>query len=53
MNEFDRDDAFDSEYRDYDELYAEMMETGPEDWLPGAGIREEFDPETLKMLNQF
>lgn len=44
---------FDFEYNDFDELYESMMETGPEDWLPDAGIRETFDPETQKLLNQF
>lgn len=46
-NEFDR------EYNDFDELYDSMMETNPEDWLPDTGIREEFDAETIAMLNNF
>jgi len=29
------------------------METGPEDWLPDSGIREEFDRETLALLKNF
>jgi hypothetical protein len=29
------------------------METNPEDWLPDAGIREEFDSETIAMLKNF
>jgi len=44
---------FDFEYNDFDELYESMMETGPEDWLPSSGVREQFDAETLKLLNQF
>ena len=46
-------DEFDYQYNDFDELYDEMMETDPEDWLPSSGIRETFDPETEKMLRQF
>jgi hypothetical protein len=44
---------FEYEYNDFDELYSSMMETDPEDWLPSSGIREEFNPETLKLLAQF
>jgi hypothetical protein len=44
---------FDFQYNDFDELYEAMMETSPEDWLPSCGVREEFDPETKKLLNQF
>jgi len=44
---------FDFEYNDFDELYESMMETGPEDWLPSSGVQEQFDAETLKLLNQF
>jgi len=44
---------FDYEYNDFDELYASMMETDPEDWLPNAGVREQLDPETLALLKNF
>jgi hypothetical protein len=47
MNDFDFD-SFDE-----NELYQSMMETNPEDWLPDAGIREEFDRETLALLKNF
>jgi hypothetical protein len=30
-----------------------MMETGPEDWLPDAGVKEQLDPETLALLKSF
>lgn len=46
-------DEFNYEYNDFDELYESMMETNPEDWLPDAGIREEFDSETIAMLKNF
>ena len=38
---------------DENDLYQSLMETGPEDWLPESGIREEFDPETLALLKNF
>jgi len=44
---------FDREYNDFDELYESMMETNPEDWLPNTGVREQFDSETLALLNNF
>jgi len=44
---------FEYEYSDFDELYDSMMESNPEDWLPESGIREQFDSETIKLLNQF
>jgi len=47
MNDFDFD-SFDE-----NNLYESMMETGPEDWLPSTGIREEFDYETLALLKNF
>lgn len=47
MNDFDFD-SFDE-----NDLYESMMETDPEDWLPSAGIREEFDSETLALLRNF
>lgn len=46
-------EEFDYEYNNFDELYDSMMETGPEDWLPDSGIKEEFDSETLAMLKSF
>ncbi len=47
MNDF-YSDSFDE-----NDLYESMMETGPEDWLPDSGIREEFDSETLALLRNF
>ena len=47
MNDFDFD-SFDE-----NDLYESMMETGPEDWLPIGGVQEQFDPETLALLNNF
>jgi hypothetical protein len=47
MNDF-YSDSFDE-----NDLYESMMETGPEDWLPDVGIREEFDSETLALLRNF
>jgi hypothetical protein len=47
MNDF-YSDSFEE-----NELYQSMMETGPEDWLPDSGIREEFDSETLALLKSF
>ena len=44
---------FDYEYNDFDELYDSMMETNPEDWLTNTGVREQFDSETLALLNNF
>ena len=44
---------FDYEYNNFDELYNSMMETNPEDWLPNTGVREQFDSETLTLLNNF
>ena len=44
---------FDYEYNNFDELYDSMMESNPEDWLPGAGVREQLDSETLVLLNNF
>jgi len=46
-------DDFNYDYNDFDELYASMMETDPEDWLPSSGIQEEFDSETLALLKSF
>lgn len=46
-------EEFDYEYNNFDELYDSMMETGPEDWLPNSGIKEQFDSETLAMLKSF
>jgi hypothetical protein len=48
MNDFDYIDSLNE-----DDLYQSMMETGPEDWLPDSGIREEFDSETLALLKNF
>ena len=48
MNEDFNFDSFDENNR-----YESMMETGPEDWLPSSGIREEFDSETLALLKNF
>jgi hypothetical protein len=45
MNEFE----FDYE----NGLYESVMETNPEDWLPDAGFKEEFDRETLALLKNF
>jgi hypothetical protein len=47
MNDFDFD-SFDE-----NDLYESMMETGPEDWLPDAGVKEQLDPETLALLKSF
>jgi hypothetical protein len=47
MNDFDFD-SFDE-----NDLYESMMETGPEDWLPDAGIKEQLDAETLALLRNF
>ncbi len=38
---------------DENELYQSMMETGPEDWLPDTGVKEELDRETLALLKNF
>jgi len=46
-------DDFNYDYMDENDLYQSMMETDPEDWLPSGGIKEEFDPETLALLNNF
>lgn len=46
-------DDFDFDSFDENELYQSMMETDLEDWLPSSGIREEFDRETLALLNNF
>ena len=43
-------EEFDLGY-DFYELTKE--ETTDEDWLPTSAIREEFDPETKKLLAQF
>lgn len=44
----------DFEFNSFEEdLYDSLMETGPEDWLPAGGIKEEFDFETIALLNQF
>ena len=48
MNDFDYLD-----YMDENDLYESLTETGPEDWLPDAGIREELDPETIALLKRF
>jgi hypothetical protein len=47
MNDF-YSDSFDE-----NDLYESMMETGPEDWLPDAGVKEQLDPETLALLKSF
>ena len=44
---------FDYEYNNFDELYDSMMKSNPEDWLPNTGVREQFDSETLALLNNF
>ena len=43
------------EYNDFDELYDEKMfkEYLDDDFLPQGGVREQFDSETQKLLNQF
>tara|TARA_B100000035_G_C20767980_1_gene451324 strand:- start:215 stop:361 length:147 start_codon:yes stop_codon:yes gene_type:complete len=43
------------EYNDFDELYDETMfkEYLDDDFLPQGGVREQFDSETQKLLNQF
>jgi hypothetical protein len=46
-------DDFNFDSFDEGDLYESLMETGPEDWLPDAGIREEFDSETLALLRNF
>lgn len=46
-------DDFNLDSFDDNDLYQSIMETGPEDWLPESGIREEFDSETLALLNNF
>jgi hypothetical protein len=46
-------DDFNYDYMTENDLYESMMETGPEDWLPSTGIREEFDAETLALLRNF
>lgn len=46
-------DDFNYDSFDENDIYESMMETGPEDWLPDAGIKEEFDPETLALLRSF
>jgi len=46
-------DDFNYDYMTENDLYESMMETGPEDWLPSCGVKEQFDTETLKLLNQF
>jgi hypothetical protein len=47
MNDFNFD-SFDE-----NDLYQSLMETGPEDWLPEAGVKEQLDPETLALLKNF
>lgn len=46
-------DDFNYDSFDENDLYESLMETGPEDWLPDAGIQEQFDPETLALLRNF
>jgi hypothetical protein len=46
-------DDFNFDSFDENNLYESMMETGPEDWLPSSGVREEFDRETLALLRNF
>ena len=46
-------DDFNYDSFEENDLYQSMMETGPEDWLPDSGIREEFDRETLALLRNF
>ena len=46
-------DDFNYDSFDANDLYQSMMETGPEDWLPSSGVREEFDRETLALLRNF
>ena len=44
------------EYNDFDELYDEKMfkeYLDDDDFLPQGGVREQFDSETQKLLNQF
>ena len=42
-------DEFDLGY----DILEQLSETNEEDWLPSSGVREELDPETQKLLNQF
>ena len=50
---FTMNNEFDYEYNNFDELYDSMMKSNPEDWLPNTGVREQFDSETLTLLNNF
>jgi|TARA_B100000035_G_scaffold209335_1_gene179048 hypothetical protein len=47
------DTEFDFDYSPESDLFESLTETSPEDWLPDCGVREELDPETVKLLNQF
>jgi len=36
-----------------DDTWETLTESNEEDWLPTSGVREKFDADTLKLLNQF